>query len=192
MRVTCPRLTKGDHAKSVKDAIKAGITVYSTKEVQDMYPKVKVPKYREKTQIGGFSIQPLEVPHSCECYAYIIQHEELGKLVFATDCSAFKYKIKSVNHWLLEANYSEQILINKMCDDEMGRSLYGNHLELEDCINALKVNFSVDTQSITLIHLSDTNSDEKEFVQRVKDELGFDNVAAATSGQTIILEKEEF
>ena len=157
-----------------------------------MHPKVKVPKMGEKTQIGGFSIQPLSVPHSCECYAYIIQHKELGKLVFATDCSAFKYKIKSVNHWLLEANYSEQILIDKMCDNEMGRSLYGNHLELEDCINALKVNFSADTQSITLIHLSDTNSDEKEFIQRVKDELGFDNVTAATSGQTIILEKEEF
>lgn len=192
MRVACPRLTKGDHAKSVKDAIKAGITVYSTKEVQDMHPKVKVPKMGEKTRIGGFLIQPLEVPHSCECFSYIITHEEFGKLLFFTDCSAFKYKVKNCNHILAECNYSEEILITKMCDSEMGRSLYENHLELEDCINALKVNFSADTQSITLIHLSDTNSDEKEFVQRVKDELGFDNVTAATSGQTIILEKEEF
>lgn len=79
-----------------------------------------------------------------------------------------------------------------MCDNEMGRSLYGNHLELEDCINALKVNFSADTQSVTLIHLSDTNSNEKAFIQRVKDEFGFESVTAATSGQVIILEKEEF
>lgn len=192
MRVACPRLTKGDHAKSVKDAIKAGITVYSTKEVQDMYPKVKVPKYREKTQIGGFSIQPLSVPHSCECYAYIIQHEEFGKLVFATDCSAFKYKIKSVNHWMLEMNYSEDILVQNLCNNEMSKSLYQYHLEANDTIESLKVNFCKDTQSITLIHLSSHNSDEKEFVQRVKDEFGFDNVTAATSGQTIILEKEEF
>ena len=153
---------------------------------------MKVPKIGEKTRIGGFLIQPLLVPHSCECYAYIIQHEEFGKLVFATDCSAFKYKIKSVNHWLLEANYSEQILINKMCDDDLGRSLYGNHLELEDTVAVLKANFCSATQSVTLIHLSDTNSNEKEFVKRVKDEFGFDNVTAATSGQTIILEKEEF
>ena len=117
-----------DHAKSIKDAIKAGFPVYSTSEVQLIHPKVNVPKIGEKTRIGGFSIQPLSVPHSCECYAYIIQHEEFGKLVFATDCSAFKYKIKSVNHWLLEANYSEQILITKMCDNEIGRSLYWNHL----------------------------------------------------------------
>lgn len=181
-----------DHAKSIKDAIKTGIPVYSTSEVKLIHPKVKVPKMGEKTRIGGFLIQPLLVPHSCECYAYIIQHEEFGKLVFATDCSAFKYKIKSVNHWLLEANYSEQILIDKMCDDDLGRSLYGNHLELEDTVAALKANFCSATQSITLIHLSDSNSNEIEFIQRVKDEFGFNNVSAATSGQTIILEKEEF
>ena len=192
MRVACPRLTKGDHAKSVKDAIKAGIAVYSTKEVQDMHPKVKVPKKGEKTRIGGFLMQPLSVPHSCECYAYIIQHEEFGKLVFATDCSAFKYKIKSVNHWMLEMNYSEDILVRNLCNNEMSKSLYQYHLEANDTIESLKVNFCKDTQSITLIHLSSHNSDEKEFIQRVKDELGFDNVTAATSGQTIILEKEEF
>ena len=157
-----------------------------------MYPKVKVPKMGEKTRIGGFLIQPLSVPHSCECYAYIIQHEEFGKLVFATDCSAFKYKIKSVNHWMLEMNYSEDILVQNLCNNEMSKSLYQYHLEANDTIESLKVNFCKDTQSITLIHLSSHNSDEKEFVQRVKDELGFDNVTAATSGQTIILEKEEF
>lgn len=183
---------KGDHAKSVKDAIKAGISVYSTKEVQSLYPKAKVPKMGEKTLIGGFSIQPLPVPHSCKCYAYIICHEEFGKLVFATDCSAFKYKIKNVNHWLLEMNYSEEILIQNLYDNEMSRSLYQHHLEARDTIDALKVNFCAGTQSITLIHLSSHNSNEKQFIQMVKDELGFDNVTAATSGQTIILEKEEF
>ena len=181
-----------DHAKSIKDAIKAGIEVYSTSEVQTLHPRVKVPKMGEKTLIGGFSIQPLLVPHSCECYAYIIQHEECGKIVIATDCSAFKYKIKSVNHWLLEANYSEEILIEKMCGDDLGRSLYQHHLELEDSVKALKVNFGADTQSITLIHLSSSNSDEKAFVQRVKDELGFENVVAACAGQVINLQKEEF
>ena len=182
----------GDHSRSIKDALSYGLPVYSCQEVADKYDDVAVLELGKKAKIGGFTVQPIEVPHSCECYAYIIQHEEFGKLVFATDCSAFKYKIKSVNHWLLEANYSEQILITKMCDNEMGRSLYWNHLELEDCINALKVNFSADTQSITLIHLSDTNSDEKEFIQRVKRELGFDNVVVADSGKEIEIQKSEF
>lgn len=166
--------------------------VYSTEEVQSLHPKVKVPQMGKKTQIGGFLIQPLLVPHSCECYAYIVTHEEFGKLVFATDCSTFKYKIKGVQHWLLEANYSEEILIDKMCDNSMGRSLYQHHHELESCIKTLKANFSSDTQSITLIHLSDSNSDEQAFIQRVKDELGFDRVDAARPNQIITLEKEEF
>ena len=181
-----------DHAKCIKDALKAGIEVYSTEEVQSLYPKVKVPKMGAKTRIGGFSIQPLLVPHSCSCFAYIIQHSELGKIVLATDCSAFKYKIKEVQHWLIEANYSEEILIDKMCDNSMGRSLYQHHHELESCIKTLKANFSSDTQSILLIHLSDSNSNEQAFIQRVKDELGFDRVDVARPNQIITLEKEEF
>jgi phosphoribosyl 1,2-cyclic phosphodiesterase len=190
--ITCPRLTKGDHAKSVKDAIKAGIPVYSTSEVQLIHAKVKVPKMGEKTRIGGFLIQPLEVPHSCECFSYIITHEEFGKLLFFTDCSAFKYKVKNCNHILAECNYSEEILITKMCDNEMGRSLYGNHLELEDTVDALKANFCSATQSITLIHLSDSNSNKKEFVRRVKEELGFEAVYMAEKGLELEICKEEF
>ena len=146
----------------------------------------------EKTQIGGFSIQPLLVPHSVECYAYILTHEEFGKLVFCTDATAFKYKIKNVNHWCIEANYSENILIDKMCDNSMGRSLYQHHMEIDDTLKALKVNFCSDTQNILLIHLSDSNSNEQGFIQRVKNELGFDRVDAARPNQIINLEKEEF
>ena len=182
----------GDHAKSVKDAIRTEIPVYSTSEVQSLYPKVKVPKMGEKTLIGGFSIQPLLVPHSVECYAYIITHEEFGKLVFCTDATSFKYKIKNVNHWLIEANYSEQILIDKMCDNSMGRSLYQHHMEIEDTIKALKVNFCSSTQSILLIHLSESNSNETSFIQKVEDELGFPMVEAAKASQVIELYKEEF
>lgn len=186
------RRLHGDHSKSVKDALKAGIPVYSTEEVQSLYPRLKVPKMGEKTLIGGFSIQPLEVPHSCQCFAFIIQHSECGKILFFTDCSAFKYKVRNCNHILAECNYSESILIDKMCDNSMGRSLYQHHLELENTIQALKVNFSADTQNILLIHLSDSNSDEKAFVQRVKDELGFDRVEAARPNMIIELQKEEF
>ena len=182
----------GDHSKSIKDAIKAGIEVYSTKEVQSLYPKVKVPKYGQKTRIGGFVIQPLSVPHSCKCYAYIVQHEEFGKLVIATDCSSFMYKIKDVNHWLLEANYSEEILINNLCENELSRSLYENHLEIDNTIKALKANFCSSTQTIALIHLSNHNSDEQSFVQRVKDELGFSNVSAIKAGQVTFLAKDDF
>ena len=182
----------GDHSKSIKDAIKAGIEVYSTKEVQSLYPRVKVPQMGLKTQIGGFLIQPLLVPHSVECYAFIIQHEEFGKLLFFTDCSAFKYKVKGCNHILAECNYSEEILIDKMCDNSMGRSLYQHHHELENCVKTLKANFSSDTQNILLIHLSDSNSNEQGFIQRVKNELGFDRVDASRPNQIINLEREEF
>lgn len=93
---------------------------------------------------------------------------------------------------MIEANYSDDILIENMCNDEMVRSLYQHHLELEESVKALKVNFCADTQNIILIHLSSANSKETTFIQRVKDELGFHNVATARANQIINLEKEEF
>lgn len=65
-------------------------------------------------------------------------------------------------------------------------------MEIEDTVKALKVNFCSDTQSILLIHLSESNSNESAFIQRVDDELGFPMVEAAKACQVIELYKEEF
>ncbi len=145
-----------------------------------------------KTQIGGFKAHPLLVPHNTECYAYIITHEEFGKIVFATDCSDFKYKIKGVQHWLIESNYSDDIIIDNMCNNEYSRSASENHLEIGQTIDVLKHNYSPELQSIGLLHLSNGNSNAKEFIQRVKSELCFENVFVADKNLEIELNKSEF
>ena len=86
--------------------------------------------------LGGFKVQPMEVPHSCQCYAYLIQHEEVGKLLFITDCVRFNYKIKGINHVLIESNWCEEILINNLCNDVETRSHHEHHMELSDTIKA--------------------------------------------------------
>ena len=142
--------------------------------------------------LGGFKVQPMEVPHSCQCYAYLIQNEEIGKLLFITDCVRFNYKIKGVNHVLCEANWSEELLVSNLCNDVETRSHHEHHMELEDTIKALKNNYSPDLQTICLLHLSNTNGDPIYFVKRVKEELGFDSVFAADKGLTIPLQLSEF
>lgn len=145
-----------------------------------------------KTQIGGFSVQPLSVPHSVECYAFIISHKEVGKILFATDCSSFRYKIKDLHHIIIEANYSNDILIDNFCDGNDSKSLYSNHMELQDTIEALKVNYSPHLQNIVLCHLSNNNSNEQRFIEEVKKEICLDNVYIAKKDLTLQLSKEEF
>ena len=181
-----------DHAKSISNALKYGLSVYSTEDVQSIHPKVKVLKKSHKTRIGRFVVQPIPIKHSVECYAFLIEHDDIGRLVFVTDCESFPYKIKNVHHFLIEANYSEDIAIDNMCNGFDNRSMSNQHLEINDTIDALKQNYSPSLQTVLLLHLSSGNSNANEFKQRVKDELGFSNVYVADRGLTINLDKDEF
>ena len=134
---------------------------------------------------------PLEVEHNAPNFAYIIEHEEIGKLVFATDLTHFPYKIKSVNHLLIESNYSEEIVINHLCDNEVIRSMSENHMELNDTLECIRNNFSPELNTICLLHLSDGQSNEEAFKKQVYDEFGI-MPYVAERGLEVTINKEEF
>ena len=134
---------------------------------------------------------PLEVEHNVPNFSYIIEHEEIGKLVFATDLTHFPYKIKNVNHLLIEANNSEDIIIDHLCDNEVIRSMSENHMEINETIKAIRNNISSDLNNIILCHLSDGQSDEKLFKQLILDEFGIMPYVAEL-GLEVSINKEEF
>lgn len=181
-----------DHLKSIKNALKSGLSVYSCSEVQSIHQKAKVLEMGKKTLIGGFRVQPIPLEHSVQCYGFIIEHKECGKILFATDCKEFKYKVKNLHHILIECNYSEDVLIENMCDNVEMRSHHENHLELNDCVAAIKANYNANLQNVVLIHLSNNNSNEAVFVDTVKSAIGLNNVYVAKEGLNINLDKEEF
>lgn len=182
----------GDHSRSIKDAIFHGLPVYSCQEVADKYDGVAVLELGKKAKIGGFTVQPIEVPHSCQCYAFLIEHEAMGRLLFCTDCERFGYRIKNLNHICIEANWDEDVLIDNMCDDIEIRSRFEHHMELNNTILALKTNYGSSLQTICLVHLSSGNADPKKFKKRVVEELGFNNVWVCESGLEVELSKDEF
>lgn len=147
------------------------------------------PKVRYK--IGGFIVQPLEVQHNVQTFAYIIEHEEFGKLVFATDLTHFPYKVKGINHLLIEANNSEDLMIDNLCRNEQIRSHGEFHMEINRTIEAIKRNMNPDLRTLMLIHLSDGQSDEKLFKQMVFDEFGIMPYVAEKKLE-VELNKEEF
>ena len=182
-----------DHSQAIQDAILYGLSVYSCKDVQSIHNDIKVLNLKQKALLGkGFLVQPIQLFHNVECYGYLIQHEEFGKLIFCTDTSSIPYKFKDVQHWLIEANYSEEILIDNACDDSYSKSASGNHLEINYTIETLKCNYSSELQNVVLIHLSSANSNAKEFKQRVQEELEFERVFIADKGLEIELNKSEF
>ena len=100
----------GDHAKYVKDYIKAGTQVglsIGTAEALGLPNGTMHSGYWYN--YGGFNVTPFQVVHdAAEPFGFIIRHQEIGTLLFATDTEYIKQSFKSLrlNHIMVECNYS--------------------------------------------------------------------------------------
>ena len=180
-----------DHSKYIPTALKRQIGVFSCQDVADHYSGVKSRKTGCKYRIGTFIVQPIKVTHSVENYAYVIDNDNIGRVLFITDCVRFAYKVKGVNHLLLEANYSDEIVIDHLCDNQGIRSQNQYHMEINDTLECIRYNFSQELNTICLLHLSDRQSDEFKFQCMVCDEFGI-MPYIADKGLTIELNKNDF
>ena len=177
---------------AITNALKSGIRVLSNESVCELHKGIELIRPKNKYKVGSFSIQAIPLFHNVECYGYIVEHEEFGKLVICTDTYQIPYRFKGVNHFIVEANHSTDKMIDNMCINEQYASAYDNHMNIDDTIEFLKINNDEKLNTVVLIHLSDGNSDEKEFIKRAKKELCLDNVFVADKGLSIELCKEEF
>lgn len=169
----------GDHCKYVKEFSHLGATIYSTPDVISLYgiENFDVAMKEGKTyQVGSFRVTPFSLYHDVPCFGYLIWHKEMGSLFFATDTFALPVCPKNVDHWLIEANYDDDILQenveNGMINPKQADRIRISHLSLANTINILQLSEADKSKDITLIHLSSRNSDAKAFTDAVTAEFG--------------------
>ena len=157
----------GDHCKYVRDYTKAGIEVYSTTAVKENNKfGVTAVEHGKTYQVGDFRVTPLKVEHDVECFAYLVYHPEMGTLMFATDCWNLHQVVKGVTHYLIEANYQDEVLdeavrIGKTIPS-MADRVRLSHMSLKHCVEYLKMCDAGKTaKTITLIHASERHLDKK-------------------------------
>lgn len=179
-----------DHAKYVRDFVSNGITVLALpsvfkakgidslsfrKEIEPMHGYI----------VGGFKVFAMPVCHDVPCVGFIIEHEDMGRMLFVTDTMMLEYRVPGLNHILLEANYSEDILDTKIEAGSVPLSmkprLIHSHMEIETTKGILRANDLSGVNEIVLIHLSNGNSDERRFVREVQETSG-KPVYAAVAG----------
>lgn len=134
-------------------------TPYTLKQAKDL-----------SIRFGNFSIVAFDNHHNVPCYGFRIKHNDLGQLVFATDTGWIDYRFKFTNHWLIESNYSEEILdkrVEEGFDPYLADRIVKDHMSLETCKDYLSKNDLSKTRNIVLIHLSDNNSNAEEFKNEV-------------------------
>lgn len=170
-----------DHSKYAGEYEKAGIPVYKPYEGK--------PKYEA---FGGFKISAFPIVHDVPCYGFFISHKNFGNLLYASDTEYIRYRFNgefALNHILVEANYEDELIdwsAPKYTHVKQG------HMSIQTTIDFLKANDNPGLFNVVLLHLSDTNSDERKFKQMAKDALVEVPVYIARPGLEIELRDTPF
>ena len=170
-----------DHSKAIRELTENGIDVFTSKGTLE---KLDIKNHRTKIiesegsfKVGGFKILPFKAEHdAAEPLGFLIQHKEIGKLLFLTDSYYCEYKFKGLNHVLIECNYSKEILDrnieNGVIKVFLRNRIVKSHFELNNVIDFLRISDLKDLKTLTLLHLSSDNSDKDLFKSEVERNIG--------------------
>lgn len=188
----------GDHSKSVKELMAAGINVYATSGTHKAlgtytHHRASILKLHTSFNLSSFKIMAFDVLHDAvEPCGFLINHPETGNVLFMTDLVFSGYTFKDLNNIIIEANYEEGIARRKLTDMEFLRNrIIKSHMSLDTCVKTLNANDLSSVNNIVLIHLSDSNSDEALFRTTIEAATG-KNVTIADNGLVMELNKTPF
>ena len=123
-------------------------------------------------RMGNFMVMPFDVVHDVPCVGYLIQHPDMGLMMFATDTCMLDYTIPDLNHILIECNYSVEALRcaieEHRTDESQVARLAKSHLEFASTKSFLSCNDLSKVAEVVLIHLSGNNADESRFVNEIQ------------------------
>ena len=165
----------GDHAKYAAEYKKAGISVFQLYETSD---ENQIRKY------GNFIITAFPLVHDVPCHGFYILHDDFGKLIYATDTEYIKWRFKNVNHILIEANHSTELVDR---DSAKYEHQIRGHMNFVTTCEFVRVNKSPNLRNVVLIHLSSDSADEDTFLSEIKKVVDCD-VYIAHKGLSISLD----
>ncbi len=188
----------GDHAGHLESYARAGIRILTSEDVlskqKDLVASTlcNVVSPGRGYKLGNFKIIPFELSHDIPCLGFMIDHPDTGRIIFMTDSYLCEYYFDDVNHWIIECNYADDILEDRIlsgrCHPSMRPRLLSTHMELGTCKGILAANDLSHALDIVLVHLSDGNSDQDRFIREVTECTG-KAVYAARKGLIIDFNK---
>lgn len=190
----------GDHAKYAKEVVAAGIDIHTSngtiKAMKLDSHRLHITAHGKKYQVGEFKIMAFDVKHDAsEPLGFLINHPEMGNCLFITDSYYVEYVFPGLNNILIEANYDENILIERVNSGRVhpivANRVRSSHMELGTLKTMLQANDLHQVNNIVLIHLSDGNSDAVRFQKEIS-ELTGKNITVADRDMTIQFNKQPF
>lgn len=168
-----------DHSGYIKDALKAGIDVYTLQDVVDAYSlsghRIHAIKPHERFQVGLWKVLPFDVEHDVEALGFLIANGD-ERLLYLTDSPYTTYRFDGLTHIMVECNFQADLLTNNILSGALpsvvGRRVRRSHFSLENVIAFLKANNLSKCREIHLLHLSSGNSDEEVMKKEIQEVTG--------------------
>lgn len=166
-----------DHSAAMKEIVKAGINIYTSagtlESIGIKNHRTNIVKSNHQFEIGSFSVLPFTTEHDAkEPLGFLIQHDEFGKLLFATDSYYLRYKFIGLNYIMIECNYSHEIISENLKRGIVNKAqisrLLQSHFSLERVKQFLTANNLSEVKEIMLLHLSDRNSNAEKFKSEIE------------------------
>ena len=169
-----------DHAKAVKDIMRAGIDCYisaGTAEALGLSGhRVNIIKAKQQFRIGTWVILPFETQHDVFNLGFLLANRNGDKLLYATDTYFIRYRFQGLTHIAVECNYSLDILRANveagLVEPVLKSRILKSHFSLEHVKEFLKANDLNKVREIWLLHLSDGNSDAERFKREIQELTG--------------------
>ena len=175
-----------DHCKAHKDLARLGVNIYThpdtIKEMRAQGHRYKPIQHMVQFAVKTFDILPFSLVHDVTNTGWIFHSRETGeKLVYVTDTMYLPYRFQGVTHWMIEANNDLEAMEENVEEGRLNRSLkyriQRSHMSIDTLLGVFAANDMSQTEQIYLLHLSDENSREAEFL---------DKVVKATGAQVIV------
>lgn len=178
----------GDHSKAAADLMRAGVDCYmsagTARTLGLSGHRLKVIRALQLLRVGDWAVLPFEVIHdAAEPLGFLVAGEG-EKVLYLTDTAYCPYRFTGLTRIMIECNYDKAILDRNIeagkLHPGMRRRLLRSHMSIDRVLDFLAANDLSEAREIVLLHLSDGNSDAKEFKKQVQ---------AATGRMTRVAEK---
>lgn len=189
-----------DHISQAKRLCNAGIDVYASSATISGHGheshRMKTIEVGDQIKVGDFKIKAFNLKHDVPCLGFMGDHPESGRFVYISDTYYVPYKFPDVVHYLVECNFDEDVLAERISVGSIHYSLrdrvFQSHMSLQTLLQMLKNNDLTKVRTICLLHLSEQNSNAKRMLEEVKKVAPFADVYIAEKGLTINLDKIPF
>jgi len=170
-----------DHCKAVKDAVRSGVSCYMSAETADAIGvkghRIKLVRPLERFVVGLWTVLPFDTVHDAPGSLGFLAADRRGnKLVYLTDTAYCKYRFSGVTHFMVECNYSLDILRENVASgvvtSELKNRLIKTHMGLDTTKGLLLANELDNVREIWLLHMSENNGDAGRFKREVQELTG--------------------